>query len=341
MSRLTISLAIGFAALGIANAGTIQIGGPSGLTANYINQVAGAVCAAGTGNCVHGSTTGWMENNYNNVLFAQAQNGSTTPAPFPGYSQTSGEASGSVATDVNNPNVQFAMIADGAAGNGASNNYWGSTATGVVQDSITIPVGAYGVTDVWTMLQNQFGTLGGNDTSVFFNFGSSSNQASGYNTIEVDLVNSNNQNNVAEMRASLACTTVGTYCNSNTNPHGFMSSGVNINGVIVNTSTTYNTFTYNSANSNGFYAGTGGKLKLDDQQFVFTDPSLLSQWLVSITITENVANTFASYKSNTSGPLPSETVISAITVDTVPEPSTVFLLLSGVGSLAFFARRRK
>ena len=86
----------------------------------------------------------------------------------------------------------------------------------------------------------------------------------------------------------------------------------------------------------GFYAGTAGKLKLDDQQFLF-GAAHVDQWLVSVTVTENLGNTPL---TATGGVLPSETALSAITVDTAPEPTSILLLLSGLGGIGYLRFRR-
>jgi hypothetical protein len=327
-----------------ANAGSIQIGGPSGITSDYITQNSGAVCAAGAGNCITGSTTGWAEKNYNNILFAGATNngGATSPVPFTGYQQTGGEPSGLTAS--NAAGTTFAMLSDGTTNGqrtGASNNYWESTVTGGGQASITIPIGIYDVTDFWTMLNNQWGTLGGNDTTVTFNFGDSSKATSDLTVLTVALTNSPNNGSTpgGEIRSVAACNLVTTAtCNVGTNPHGILQQGAPIDGVTVNTSVVYNTFNYTAASSGGFYSGTQGYLRLDSQQFVFS-PSLADLYLVSMTVTENNGN---NPNTVTGGILPSETAISAITVDSAaPEPGSILLMLSGFAGVGLLSWRRR
>lgn len=341
MLRIVLVSTIGLLGAVIANAGSVQIGGPNGITSNYILQGSGAVCAAGTGNCVTGSTTNWAEKNYDNILFSGATNnsGATSPVPFTGYSQTGGTPSGMTATDT--AGTTFAMLADGASANNSSYNYWGSNGTNQVPVSILVPVGVFNATDLWTMMDNQWGTLGGNDASLTFNFGSSSNDTSGdVTSVTVNLLDSNNTANNGDMRAAVSClTTTTATCNAATNPHGSSQQNNVINGVTVNTKVVYNSFNYTAANAAGFYANTAGTLKLDDQQFIF---GALSQnkWLVSVQITENLGNTTASV--GTTGNLPSELALSAITVDTAaPEPGTVMLFIGGLAGIGLLQYRRK
>lgn len=83
--------------------------------------------------------------------------------------------------------------------------------------------------------------------------------------------------------------------------------------------------------SGAFTGVTSGNLNLGARDFL---PSPLlapsaTEYLVNIKVTENV------------GGATSQTALSAITVDTAPEPSTVLMFLSGMGALGFARLRRK
>jgi hypothetical protein len=350
MSRLITISVLGFIAAVAANAGAIQIGGASGVTNNYITQGAGAVCNAGAGNCVVGTTNSgaFIEKEYDAVLFANATESGTPPSPYAGYSPTGGNVPGNTVNDATN-GVTFSMISDGATvGSNASKDYWSSTggSSGTVgaAQSMTVPIGVDDVGALWTMLDNQYGSLGGNDTTVTFNFGTTSNAAS-TTPVVVALTNNNGTNFNGELRSSMSCATTPStppgVCSPSTNSHENPLEGVVINGVTVNEGVVFNT-NYNTVAS-GFYANSAGKTKLDDQEFEFG--GLLcgavlcsSDWLVSVTVTENVPNTFAS--SQTDGQPASETALSAITVETVPEPTTILLLLTGIGGMGLARLRR-
>ena len=85
-------------------------------------------------------------------------------------------------------------------------------------------------------------------------------------------------------------------------------------------------------NASGVFLNTTGTIAFDAQNFNLA--SLIApnpnEYLVSIQVRElsGVANV-------------SRTALSAITVDTVPEPSTVFLFLTGFGAIGLARFRRK
>lgn len=341
MFRFAIISAVGLVTAIGAYAGAIEIGGPSGITANYVTQGGGAVCAAGAGNCVTGSTGGWTEKNFDNVLFAGATNG-VAPVPFSGYVQTGGEASGLTATSVGIANAAngqtFAMISDGAVPiSNASKNLWEASAA---QTDLIVPIGVFDVTGVATMLQNAWGTMGGNDTDITFNFGNTSNATTGLTSVTFDLINTNNAGNTSELRAALACITVTTAsCNATNNPHNTPSLTTTLigsdsnsygfaEGFVFGAAGTFGgTYNYTSG-ATGVYAGTQGTLKLDDQDFNFGN-AFLNKWLVSVDVGQ----------TGTFGAGISATALSAITVTAVPEPTTFLLLLAGFGGVGVVARR--
>jgi hypothetical protein len=84
---------------------------------------------------------------------------------------------------------------------------------------------------------------------------------------------------------------------------------------------------YTSASAS--YAGTTGNVLLNDQDFYLgglVAPSF-GEYLVNIKVQETTGT--------------GQTSLSAVTVDTVPEPSTVFLFLTGIGALGLARFRRQ
>src|SRR4051794_2548949 len=176
----------------------LQIGGASGLTSAYVDgcTVAAGKCSGGNGN-----TTGFVLRNYDSRLFSNASNAGALPAPFSGYSRTTATAPGNVMQDSVH-GITFSMIAGGSVpGVGTSNNFWDS----LTASTMTVPIGVFGVQNVWTMLNNLAGPKGGTDTVVTFNFGGSSNATTGLTKVAVTLVNSNNAGS-GQIRSSVGCT---------------------------------------------------------------------------------------------------------------------------------------
>jgi len=289
MFRLTIVSTLGLVAVVAANAGSIEIGGASGLTNSYLTTAGGgANCAAGAGLCITGSTGGFGEQNYDNVLFAGATNG-TAPVPFSGYTQNTGIGSGLTATSATNATsaggVTFAMVSDGL-NSGSSRNFWESNGN----ETITVPIGVFDVTDVATMLQNVWGSVGGNDTTVTFNFGNTSNATSGLTTVVVNLNDANNAG-AGEVRSGTLCNTTTTAtCNTTTDPQSALpatTANVGGSGITVTTSAVYGaattfggSYAYTSVSPNtGFYANTAGHLKLDDQDLSLVRRTRTNGWL--------------------------------------------------------------
>lgn len=328
-----------------ASAGSIQIGGSNGLTQNYILQGPGAVCAAGPGNCITGSVGEWVEKNYDNALFKSATNG-TAPVPFAGYVQEGGEPSGLTATSAADGTLAggltFSMIGGDMISNGASANFWES---GSGDNSITIPIGVYDVTSAALMLQDLWGSVGGNNTDVTFYFGNQSNATSGLTPVTFALTNSNNSTSGAagQIRTGIACTVVTTAtCNAATDPESapLAASTVSTNdgtytvatAPVFGASTTVGgQYEYTSLGG-GFYADTEGYLNLDDQDFIFGN-TFANDWLVGISVEDIGGGT------NVNG-----TALTAITIDPgdpTPEPATVLLFMTGLGGFAAMRLRRR
>jgi hypothetical protein len=328
------------------SAGQIQLGGANGLTNAYVN----AGCA-GAGPCVSGSTGSLQagtEQNYDNVLFSGATNGANTPKPYSTYSQTT--AAAGTLTDAAN-GVTFSMINDGVA-NGASKNFWNlpdiNTTPNAV-NTMVIPVGVFGVSSVFTLIQDELATAGPKrDLSLIFNFGSTAN-ASTVDSVLVKAVNSqNNATASGQVRNAVDCTTPpcggvaspanGPLANSSapatykpTNAATALGSGVTV--------LTNNLYSFNYTNATGSYAGTTGAVNLDDQGFFFNNLSLaalgsgdtnLDTYLVSIEILEPGIDGVGGVG------------LSAITLNTspVPEPATVLLFVAGLGAIALARFRR-
>jgi hypothetical protein len=327
--RLNFVSVLGLLSVAACSAGTIQpsasggyeIGGVNGLTNAYITQTGAgtAACAAGPAGCVAGSATGFGERNYDSRLFSGATESGTPPLPYGTYNQTAAET-GTIG--------QFAMINDGLNGP-SSANYWDSTAAG---STLIVPVGIANVSDVWAMLNNIAGAAGGTDSSVTFNFGTSSNASSFNDVVVVTLTNSGTSGVSGQISASLVCQSAPcTFDDGNVAPNSAATATLNTNptsGVNVYTQVLYSS-AYNTVIA-GSFTGSSGNVVLDAQDFnlaALVAPSA-SEYLVSVVVKEAAGST-------------GQTSLSALTVDTVPEPSTVFLFLTGLGALGIGRLRRK
>jgi hypothetical protein len=340
MIRLYIVAAAVIAAGATMNAAQIEIGqyagnsasgADSGLTANYIGGTAACVGAVFQGNaCAAGSAGGFTERNYAATMFSSA---SPMNLPFVGgtYAKTGGETAGSTMSD--GSGNSFAMMADGPA-SGNSNNFW---ASGTGTNSIVIPVGLSGVDEVYTMMNNLWGTAGSNDTDITFTFDTTSSNGVGgvITNVTLDLTNSTYSVNnpytggagTGQIRSATDCAS-GTTTTCANYGNGPLAANSVVNGIKVTTGTVFSQ-AYTSAAGN--YAGTAGNLVLDDQGFNLSAYS--GEYLVSITVQQN--------NGMTGSQSPTITGLSAITVDTAPEPSTVVLLLAGIGAIGLARIRTK
>jgi len=338
MYRITSFAVVGLCSVMAASAGQIQIGGVNGLSNAYItapNTIAGqnTTGCAGGGTCVNGSDAAYSEQNYDTVLFAGATNSGTPPTPYSTYNQTTGEQ-GTLTDTVNN--IQFSMINDGAGS--SSNNFWQGTqacSPGCANPTITIPIGVFGATDVWTMLNTELSNAGAiNTTAITFTFGT---QASGGTTQAVTIKLSESGSNTTptgEMRNAVDCVPP-SGCTTASGP--MLAGPTVISGISVLTGNLY-TSLYNNGALTGYAGATSGNIVLDDEGFLFNGLALttlgagstnLNSYLQSVSIKE--AGSVAGVSE----------ALSAVTIDTVPEPSTVFMFLSGLGAVGLARFRRK
>jgi hypothetical protein len=332
------------------NAGQIQIGQVisgvnDGLTTTYVTTG-----CAGVSGCVAGSTGGNGLRGYDNQLFSGAIPAPTVFAGQMGYEPaTSGSLPGTVYDSANQ--VTFAMISQ----NTNNSSVWASLGT----NATVIPMGIFGVTDVWTMLNDYWGQSGAQDTVVTFTFGTQAGgaadtTAANLTTVTFDLTNGK------QIRSAVDCTgssDSGTECSSldfattlqtSTAAAPVASSATVTVGLGAPATASYNVLTnnlYSQLYTNAAFApyiNTTGTAVLDDQGFEFGN-QFVNDYLVSVSVSNQGYLSCAAAPCTTA----SRTALSAITVDTAsgssaPEPSTAMLVLGGFGLLGFarFTRKR-
>lgn len=323
--------------LGVASsyAGQIQIGQTIsgvnyGLTTTYITSPNTSGCTG----CANSVTTGYALKNYDKNLF---QGGTPAPNPFAGYSSVTNTApvAGSTLHDSTN-DITFAMISQ----TGTYNNVWTSGASG----TLTIPMGVFGVQNVWTMLNDYYGANNAKNTSVTFKFDNNADgsDAASLTTLTVDLKNG------TEIRSALDCTlNCGATSYSKTLASGstvVTGSDIHCTGpnciaavtVLANNLFSALNLTPNPAT---LFGGQTVTAVLDDQGFFFGN-AFANKYLVSVGITENAYSA--------TGANASASALSAITLQTVsaenqvttPEPSSVLLAIGGLAAFAFIGHRR-
>jgi hypothetical protein len=350
-----------------AEAGQITIGSNintstgislNGLTQSYVTTGSASSCAGAQLNpgtlCATGSATGFSERGYSATLFSGAiddVNGTITlPTPYSGYSATYNSGANTITqgTVTGNPTltgngVTFSMLQDSAS---ATNNFWDNVSSSA--NSIVVPIGLSGIDQVWTMINDLYGsTTGGPYITVTFNFGTTSNgkNADNSSSLLTPVVVSLAEGSL--VRDAINCT--GSATNpvaSGTCPANMAttlaSSPVSLTagngetgdaaGLTATAQQITPTLAYTATDAAGAnYLNTSGSVYLDNQGFNF-GTTYLSDYLVSIQVSDSsgVAGT-------------SRAALSAITVDqdgpATPEPSS-FLLLAG-GILAFFLFRSR
>jgi len=321
------------------NAGPIQLqigsgtNGANGLTAGTVTQV---VTGGATGTVGEAAYIGSLPPS--STAFTR-----TSGVPASGY--PNGETPGGQLLTVNDngTNVTFAMINDSA--NPTANMWLSSNTNGTVgapivtTDTILMGgLGVFGVSNVWTMLNDQYGSLAynnGQNTQVVFNFTTATGGAVTPLTFTLtngvtirDSVNCTAAGGATGTGVS-TCTALGYQNTLDTaNSYGTTgglnpASGPSVHAFNV-WSGTYNTGSGNYANTNN------GAVYLDGQNFSLGS-AYANDYLTSIQII-----------GTTTGTRQSRDVLSAITVQaSTPEPSTWLLLAGGFGVIGFARLRRK
>jgi len=342
MHRFNLATILVLGAAATAYAGQIQVGGANGLTSSYITSncaIANCLNAPAPDNGAQTTPLAYSEVGYQTVLFANALNDGSKPTVGATLTDTSAAAVGAAGA----PGVTFDLINDGVG-----NNAWSDVSTG--HPTIDIPINLTGVTSVWTMInaENGVGTTGtvARDVWVTFDFASSAGATSGLTSLTLKLNNSaNNSTPTGSIQNAIDCTANCPVGNYNAGANGPTANGAPGIGVLTTGSLTSNTpntvetgnVTVDTNNLLSFAytnggAGTAGNVVLSDQGFIFS-PTLLAL-LPSVLVDVRVDETGAT-------PL-SGNALSAITVETstTPEPSTILLLLTGLGAMGFVGFRR-
>jgi len=354
MVRHIAILIVGLVPVASLSAGSIQLGQivsgvNDGLTTTYMTMSASTSGnCSDTGqtspNCITGSTSGSLTRSFDGQEFANATPAATV---FAGQNGNNGASPGTLTDSADG--VTFAMISQSST----NSNLWAVNSTSAV---ITLPVGIFGVQNVWTMLNDYFGKSGVSDTVVKFTFSSVSatdTNASQDTTVTFDLVNGTQIRSAVDCSTTMSGETSTQISNCNSldfattlAPSSSLNGSVNVN----NTGATNQAYTiltnnlFSSVYTNATlapYANTEGNVVLDDQGFEF-GTQFSNDYLVSITVSD------PNYLVCSSAPCltASRSALTAVSVQTAaqlgstPEPSTVFLLLGGLGTLGFARFRR-
>jgi len=314
MIRTVSVFAATMIAVTAAQAGSIQIGGPTGLTSSYITGNGGSV----------GSQ--FSIGSYNGVLFSGV---SVTGSPT-----ISNSPSNTTVSDTTN-GVDFALVNDGIA----ADNVWAAssgTPTGS-SNSLTIPVNVYGVSSVWTMINLINGTSGAREANIIFNFASTAGATTGLTSYQTKLTSAGSTSGAAaagQLHDAVICVSGGCPTDNN---GPVLSSSVPSTTKLPSTADneitvlTNNLQSYGYTATTGIYSGTAGSVVLDDQGFLFSGSILTtaqSNYLVSVTVMSPDSVTGHGFG------------LSAVSVQT-PEPTTVFMVLTGLGFVGFGRLRRK
>ncbi len=283
-----------------------------GMAAISIASAGQIEIGAGTANGISASgltasyigTTTWAEKNYAANLFTT----DTMSSSSLGGSTLPTAANGFQQFTDSNNGITFAMDAD------TGENYWGSPAsTTSTVSSITVPADVFAVTSANILLNEYFGAQGSNvsnDTVEFLFNGGAITQSF--------FLKDGNQ-----IASAHNCGSNGT----GTCP-AFAGSANS-----TNTDVAWSASYSEGANSTPF-TGTSGNVSLLD--LTFNLAPYAGDTLTGIEITDNFNLTNSSRLA-----LSAITVSGANAEEATPEPSTVLLMLAGIGVMAFLGLRRK
>jgi hypothetical protein len=298
----------------------LQIGGTAGLASTYTAN------GSSITQTVTGGATGAVGEK---AYVGNIPPGSTSLTGTSGVPTAPGVPNGEVVggQSLTSNGVTFDMIDDGVS----THNMWISTNTAgtvgtPVATTTTIPMGIFGVSSVWTMLNDQYGAVGGTNTQVIFNFGSTASV--GTSSLTFTLTNGTVISDAVDCLTgscpayATSLDTVDTY-----SPTGALDP---VTGPNVSAFTVWGG-TYNTAGALSVYANTTGNVYLDAQNFSLGS-AYASLYLVNVQVVDT--NTGANQ---------SRDLLSAITVQatSTPEPSTWLLLASGLAIVGISVVRRR
>jgi len=219
-------------------------------------------------------------------------------------------------------------------------NFW-DLPTGTTTSTLTIPIGVFAVTDVWTMI-NDIESTAVRDINVTFNFGTNANGIGGTDVSKnVQLFNANGANANGQVRNALVCNSAPCNESSQLGLTGEVNNGVTVVADNVWSQPfailCQNPLAITASVSPNGACGTQGTAYLDDQGFFFNSLNLgggltnLNTFLVSVQVKEIA----------TAG---GGAGLSAITIDAgapTPEPSTVLLFVAGLGVVGLGRLRKR
>jgi hypothetical protein len=314
---------VGAAAIANLNAGSVTlIGGNSGLTSTIGITTSGFVESAYAGTLLTGTGATVTESGSGVLCAGNTTATCTATTGIPNGEQTISTPPGNEFATANG--VTFAMIDQPTT----TQAVWAAPNTGT--NSVTIPIGIFGVTNVDTMLNDQYGVNGAQTTTVQFNFSNSTSETFTLTdgTVIRDDFNCTGGSGLATCQSFNYATALNT-----TNGYGINGTSLGTLGTIASGTayvSAFNVWNGTYGSGSGHYANTTGNINFDAQNFSLGSMAA-GTTLVSITIQDAAGSTAQV----------SRDALTAITVVAAPEPSTVFLVLFGIAAMAFSRRFAK